>query len=59
MGKHRHDSSLSCIQITDDTKKMLKKINDDVVIYVMAAKDGSDDTIKKTLKNYENSFKCI
>ena len=45
--------------ITDDTKKMLKKINDDVVIYVMAAKDGSDDTIKKTLKNYENSSKHI
>ena len=46
-------SSLSLYTISDDTVKMLKKLDSDIDLYVMASEAKADSTIKKTLERYE------
>lgn len=45
--------------ITADTEEMLKNLDKDIVVYVMAAKDSSDQTIKKTLERFMTVTDCI
>ena len=39
--------------MTDDTKKMLSKLDEDVTIYVLAAEKSADETVAKTLERYK------
>ena len=39
--------------ITDQTKKMLGNLTDDVTIYVLSSEDNADTTVAQTLKGYE------
>ncbi|MGN1147604.1 MAG: Gldg family protein [Lachnospiraceae bacterium] len=45
--------------LTDDTKKFLDTIEDEVTIYVMSSKDGRDSTVGQTLDRYEEYCKYI
>ncbi len=45
--------------LTDDTKDMLSKLDDDVTIYVLAAESSADDTVAKTLSRYEDESSHI
>lgn len=46
-------TATSLYSITDDTVEMLEKLDEDIDVYVMAAKDGADGTIDKTLQRYK------
>lgn len=46
-------SSSKIYSITDDTKDMLKELEDDITIYVLAAESGADTMLGKTLSKYE------
>ncbi len=52
-------TSTSLFSISSDTKKMLKGLDKDITLYVMASKSEADDTIKKTLARYETASKHI
>ena len=52
-------TSMSLYTLSDDTIKMVKNIDDDIDIYVMASKSSADDTLKKTLAKYETYSKHI
>ncbi len=39
--------------MTNDTKKMLSKLDEDVTIYVLAAEKSADETVAKTLERYK------
>ena len=43
-------TSTALFSISNDTKKMLKKLDSDITIYVMAPKTSADSTIRKLLK---------
>lgn len=45
--------------ITSDTEEMLKKLDKDIDIYVMAAEGSSDETVNKTLHKYMTVTKHI
>ncbi|MFQ9515173.1 MAG: Gldg family protein [Eubacterium sp.] len=49
----------SLYSITSDTKSMLKKLDKDITLYVMAAKNSADSTIKQTLSRYSSASKHI
>lgn len=48
-------TSTSLFSISSDTKKMLKGLDKDITLYVMASKSEADSTIKKTLARYETA----
>lgn len=50
-------TSTSLFSISSDTKKMLKELDKDITLYVMASKSEADSTIKKTLARYETASK--
>ena len=52
-------TSTSLFSISSDTKKMLKGLDKDITLYVMASKSEADSTIKKTLARYETASKHI
>ena len=52
-------TSTALFSISSDTKKMLKKLDSDITIYVMAPKTSADSTIKKTLERYQSTSKHI
>ncbi len=52
-------TSTSLYSITSDTKNMLKKLDSDVTVYVMAQEANADSTIKKTLERYKTSSKHV
>lgn len=52
-------TSTSLYSITSDTKDMLKKLDSDVTVYVMAQETNADSTIKKTLERYKTSSKHL
>lgn len=45
--------------ITDETKNMLKKIDDDITIYVLGEKSSADTTLNETLSRYKKEGKNI
>lgn len=45
--------------LTEDTKNYLANVDEDVNIYVLAAKTGYDESVAKTLEYYEASSKHI
>lgn len=40
--------------ITDDTKELVKQLEEDVTIYVLSNKKSQDETVAQTLQNYED-----
>lgn len=47
-------TSTKIYSITDDTKEYLKKLTDDVTIYVLVSDAGKDTTLDETLQRYES-----
>lgn len=45
--------------ITEDTKKMLEKVKEDITIYVLANEKNQDTTLQKTLERYASASKHI
>lgn len=45
--------------ISEETKNMIKDIEDDIVIYVLCEKDASDVTVKETLERYKKESENI
>lgn len=45
--------------ITDDTKDMLKDIEDEITIYVLCDQSSADSTLNETLNRYKNAGKNI
>lgn len=52
-------TSQKLYSITDDTKDYLDTLEDDITIYVLAAKDSADETLSSTLERYEDESKHI
>lgn len=52
-------TSQSLYSITKDTKEMLKKLDTDISVYVMASEKNADDTIQKTLSRYKSGSNHI
>ncbi|MBO4346669.1 MAG: Gldg family protein [Lachnospiraceae bacterium] len=46
-------------KITDDTKEVLKSLDQDVTIYVISTKAGVDETVKHYLDSYDSESKHI
>lgn len=49
----------SFFSITDETKEILKNLDQDVTIYVLASKDDVDETVKHYLDSYDSESKHI
>ncbi len=47
-------TSTKIYSITDDTKEYLKKLTEDVTIYVLVSDAGKDTTLDETLQRYES-----
>lgn len=45
--------------ITDETKEMLKQLNEDVTVYVLASETNTDSTVKEMLARYESNSSHI
>ncbi|MGN0485323.1 MAG: Gldg family protein [Lachnospiraceae bacterium] len=45
--------------ITDDTRKLLSGLKEDVTIYVLAKESSSDETLKRTLQCYADASKHV
>lgn len=52
-------TSQSLYSITSDTENMLKKLNQDIMLYVMSSKGEADETVTKTLNRYVSASKHI
>ncbi len=45
--------------LTDDTKKMLSDLDEDIMIYVLSAEGSMDDTLARTLERYKDASSHI
>lgn len=52
-------TAVSLYSISDDTKKMLEGLDNDITLYVMSSEANADATIKKTLERYQTNSKHI
>lgn len=52
-------TAVSLYSISDDTKKMLKDLDNDITFYVMSSEANADATVKKTLERYQTNSKHI
>lgn len=52
-------TSQALYSITSDTEEMLKKLDQDITLYVMSSKENADETMKKTLGRYSSASKHI
>lgn len=52
-------TSKQLYSLTEDTKEMLKGLEEDVTIYVLSAKASMDETVAKTLERYADSSSHI
>lgn len=52
-------TSQKLYSITDDTKKLLEGLDEDITIFVLAKEEDQDATLKKTLERYRNASKHI
>ncbi|WP_302626520.1 Gldg family protein [uncultured Eubacterium sp.] len=52
-------TAVSLYSISNDTKKMLKDLDNDITFYVMSSEANADATVKKTLERYQTNSKHI
>lgn len=52
-------TSAKLYSITENTKKMLAGVENDITVYVMVSEKNADETVKKTLENFERESKHI
>lgn len=52
-------TSQKLYSITEDTRKVLDKLKEDVTVYVLAKEDSQDSNLQKTLERYANASKHI